>query len=399
MILGNTAIDDYDCAYSHIRQVLDDGVDGLGAELGLVCVHRDHVKEVPIFNGPESLKHQAGFSEAGQSDHAGNAARLHHALAHEGAQAGETFIFDPGGAFVLRAAGPVRPGAEGTDGSTPSQILYPYGDGRMVIHPCGDLVGVMKGNPLISNVHAGVAKGLTDRGFPFPDLLLDVRMGTEQDVVATGLKDRTHHVLDRARLGQDLTARCGRRYLPCLQLELAEPGWKEWRAFGAACPGDAPVLAPIRSRHIACHMDAVGRDTVGMGLGIQQPSQERRKRPLVQNRNMFTRHVERAIPFGSVHGSRRASLQGSHCTRIGLQQPEQVDDRRRGLHGTGLVLGKGARPAAQQFTGLYLGQAKLLPNGADLVGGDFRVYFCHFSDLYGLFIRICTIMVYHMQKE
>ena len=195
--------------------------------------------------------------------------RLRHPFAQVGTQFRKAFILDPVGPMVLGTIGPVEPGAKGADGSGLGQLLHPNGDGGVAIDPCGDLIGVAKVDPIIVHGHAGATESHPDTGFPSLDPLLRARMDGKHDVVAAGLEDRTHHVLDFAFSGQDLAARSGRQDLPGFQLELNESGGQERRAIRAACPFDSSILAPVRSGDVAGHVDAGGGEVVGQGLGAQ----------------------------------------------------------------------------------------------------------------------------------
>ena len=89
---------------------------------------------------------------------------------------------------MLGAASPVRPGAEGTDGSGLGLLFHPDGDRRVPIDPHSDLVGVAKVDLIIVDGQTGVTKRLPNAGFPSLDVLLHVTMGAEHDVMAAGLK-------------------------------------------------------------------------------------------------------------------------------------------------------------------------------------------------------------------
>ena len=131
--------------------------------------------------------------------------------------------------------------------------LTQTGDQGVMIHPAGNLVSASKVDLLIVNSQAGAAESPTNALLPILNLPLHVRVSAEHDVVAAGLQDRAHHVLDCARPARDITARGGGRDLSGLQLELTE-------RQGGLRPARRIEPGPL---HRGIHRDA-GADTIAL---------------------------------------------------------------------------------------------------------------------------------------
>ena len=169
----------------------------------------------------------------------------------------ETLVFRPRGGIVFGAACPVDPGTERANRTRLRPLLRPGRNGRMAIDPRSNLIGIAEIHLAIVNVHSGIARSNADPTLPDFDLLVRVGMSTEHDVVAAGFERSADHWLDHTASAHDIV-RCGsRRYLPCLDLELAEPRGQERSMRGAAGPRDAPVLTTVRSGNAARDVNAV----------------------------------------------------------------------------------------------------------------------------------------------
>ena len=140
-----------------------------------------------------------------------------------------------------------------------------------------------------------------------------------------------------------------------------------------------PSSPSVGGVNAAGHVNAVLRQAMSLGLGAQQPPQETGGRiRSVSDGDVLAGHLE-GERYSSNHRARhRLSSQCGDRSRVCFQEPQQVDDRSGGLHGSGLVLREGAWTTAQQLTGLDLCEAETFANCANLLGSDFGFFLPHF---------------------
>ena len=89
---------------------------------------------------------------------------------------------------MLGAPCPVSPGPERANCPWLRLLLHPGRNGRMTVGPGSHPIGIAELHLSIVDGHPGIANRLTNAVLPGVDLLVGVRVGTEQKVMATALE-------------------------------------------------------------------------------------------------------------------------------------------------------------------------------------------------------------------
>ena len=225
---------------------------------------------------------------------------------------------------MLGAARPVGPGPERAKHPWLCLLLHPGRNGRVSVDPGSHPIGIAEVHLDIVDVHPGIANRLTNAVLPSIDLLVCVRVSTEQEVVATGLQGGPDHGLDVPVSAHDFKGRGSGRHLSGLHLKEAEPRRQKRSTNRTLGPGDPPILAAVGSRDAACNMNSVLRQTVRLSLSAEQPSQERRECPFRQERDVLARHFQ-GESFAGGSGPRRSARQGGQSIWVRFKHAQQPD--------------------------------------------------------------------------